>query len=285
MTASTASPLTSRTRLRVPPIRVFPAVLAALALVIVAAALIPGVLTGTSPLESDPRAVLLPPSLEHPFGTDQIGRDQFARVVHGAQYSLSIGVGAIVLAAVAGLLIGTFSALAPRIVDEAITRFLDVVNAFPEVLLALVVIAVVGPGPVNVLVAIGVASIPRFARVVRSQVFVLRHSGWVEVATTQGLSYPRRVVKHIVPNVLGPVVVLATIGTGTAMIAAAGLSFLRLGPQPPIPEWGAMLSESRDYVQLGWWLAVFPGLAILTTVAVVTLIGRRAQRRFEGRLP
>lgn len=255
------------------------------AVLILAATLLPGVITSASPLESDPRSVLLSPSWEHPFGTDQIGRDQFARVVHGAQYSLSIGVGAIVLAVVAGLLIGTFSGLAPRPVDEAIIRFLDVVNAFPEVLLALVVIAVVGPGPVNVLVAIGVASIPRFARVVRAQVFVLRHSGWVEIATTQGLSYPKRVFKHIVPNVLGPVVVLATIGTGSAMIAAAGLSFLRLGPQPPIPEWGAMLSESRDYVQMGWWLAVFPGLAILTTVAVITLIGRRAQRRFEGRLP
>ncbi|SNS67686.1 ABC transporter permease [Rhodococcoides kyotonense] len=255
------------------------------AVLILLAAVAPTLLTSRSPLESNPRAVLLPPSWEHPFGTDQIGRDQLARVVHGAQYSLSIGVGAILLAAIVGVLIGTLSGLAPRVVDEAVTRFLDVVNAFPEVLLALVVIAVVGPGPVNVLVAIGVASIPRFARVVRAQVFVLRHSGWVEVATTQGLSYPRRVFKHIVPNVLGPVVVLGTIGTGTAMIAAAGLSFLRLGPQPPIPEWGAMLSESRDYVQLGWWLAVFPGLAILTTVAVVTLIGRRAQRRFEGRLP
>lgn len=255
------------------------------AALILAAALVPGLLTATSPLESDPRSVLLPPSWEHPFGTDQIGRDQFTRVVHGAQYSLSIGVGAIVLASIVGLVIGTISGLAPRVLDEAITRFLDVVNAFPEVLLALVVIAVVGPGPVNVLIAIGVASIPRFARVVRAQVFVLRHSGWVEIATTQGISYPRRVIKHIVPNVLGPVVVLGTIGTGTAMIAAAGLSFLRLGPQPPTPEWGAMLSESRDYVQLGWWLAVFPGAAILLTVAVITLIGRRAQRRFEGRLP
>lgn len=256
---------------------------AAIALVVLVGTLVPGLITSHSPLESDPRKVLQAPSFEHLFGTDQIGRDLFARVVYGARYSLSIGVGSILLAAILGILIGTISGLAPKIVDEAITRFLDVINAFPEVLLALVVIAIVGPGPVNVVVAIGVASVPRFARVVRSQVFVLRHSGWVEVATTQGISYPRRVIKHIVPNVLGPVVVLGTIGTGTALIAAAGLSFLRLGPQPPTPEWGSMLSESRDYVQLGWWLGVFPGLAILVTVGVITVLGRRLQRRFEGR--
>lgn len=258
-----------------------PATLAAAAAFV---ALAPGVFVSHSPLTSDPRQVLRPPSLEHPFGTDQIGRDVAARVVYGAQYSLSIGVGATVLAVLAGLLIGTLSGLAPRGVDEAFTRLLDVVNAFPEVLLALVVIAIAGPGPLNVVVAIGVAAIPRFARVVRAQVFVLRHSGWVETAVTQGISYPRRVGKHIVPNVLGPVVALATAGTGTALIAAAGLSFLNLGPQPPTPEWGAMLSESRDYIGLGWWLGVFPGLAIVGSVAVITVLGRRLQRRFEGRV-
>ncbi|MGW4364122.1 ABC transporter permease [Nocardia takedensis] len=255
----------------------------ALAALVAVVAVAPVVVTRRSPLASDPHLVLEPPSLEHLLGTDQIGRDVLARVAHGARYSLSVGVGAILVAAVIGLVIGTLSGLAPRVVDEAVTRFLDVVNAFPEVLLALVVIAIVGPGPLNVVVAIGVAAIPRFARVVRAQVFVLRHSGWLEVAVTQGISYPRRVVKHIVPNVLGPVVALGTVGTGTAVIAAAGLSFLQLGPTPPTPEWGSMLAESRDYIGLGWWLGVFPGLAILGTVAVITVLGRRLQRRFEGR--
>ncbi|MET8649894.1 ABC transporter permease [Nocardia aurea] len=255
----------------------------ALAALIAVVAVAPVLVTRKSPLASDPRRVLRPPSAAHLFGTDQIGRDVLARIVHGARYSLSVGVGAIVLAALIGIVIGTLSGLAPRVIDEAVIRSLDVLNAFPEVLLALVVIAIVGPGPLNVVVAIGVAAIPRFARVVRAQVFVLRRSGWMEVAVTQGLSYPRRVVKHIVPNVLGPVVALATVGTGTAVIAAAGLSFLQLGPKPPTPEWGSMLSESRDYISLGWWLGVFPGLAILFTVTVITVLGRRLQRRFEGR--
>ncbi|MFC8530435.1 ABC transporter permease [Nocardia sp. NPDC057227] len=269
-----ALPGRDRTGLRTP-------LLLAGAIAVIAVA--PILVTRRSPLASDPKLVLRPPSLGHPFGTDQIGRDVLARVLHGAKYSLAVGVGAVLLAALAGIVIGTLSGLAPRLIDETVTRLLDVVNAFPEVLLALVVIAIVGPGPLNVVVAIGVASIPRFARVVRAQVFVLRHSGWLEVAVTQGISYPRRVLKHIVPNVLGPVVALGTIGTGTAVIAAAGLSFLQLGPTPPTPEWGAMLSESRDYIGLGWWLGVFPGLAILISVAVITVLGRRLQRRFEGR--
>ncbi len=255
------------------------AILALLALAVAA----PQLLAPYPPLAADAGAALQAPSTAHPLGTDPIGRDVLSRIVHGARYSLSIGVGATLLAAIVGTVLGALAGLAPRALDEVVVRLLDVVNAVPEILLALVVITIVGPGPLNIVLAIGVAGVPRFARVVRVQVRALRGSGWVESALTQGIPYWCRVGKHIVPNTIGPVVVLATIGTGTAILSAAGLSFLGLGPQPPAPEWGAILAESRDYFHLGWWVAVFPGLAVLTTVCAITVAGRRLQRRYEGR--
>lgn len=263
--------------------RVNAVVLLLLVLLLLAVVAVPEWFTPYSPLAADSLASLQPPSATHPLGTDPIGRDVLSRIIYGARYSLSIGVGATLIGAIVGTVLGVVAGLSPRFVDEIVVRFLDVINAVPEILLALVVIAVIGAGPVNVTLAIGIASIPRFARVVRVQVLSLQHSGWVEIALTQGLSYGRRVVKHIVPNTIGPVVVLATIGTGTAILNAAGLSFLGLGPQPPTPEWGAILAESRDYFQLGWWVAVFPGVAVLLTVCLITIVGRRLQRRFEGR--
>lgn len=256
-------------------------VLAALLVLIVVA---PEWFAPFPPLLADQTASLQPPSASHPLGTDPIGRDVLSRILHGARYSLSIGVGATVIAAVVGSLLGLVAGLAPRTIDEVLVRLLDVINAIPEILLALVVIAVIGPGPLNIILAIGIASIPRFARVVRVQVLALQHSGWVEIALTQGIPHWRRVVKHILPNTIGPVVVLLTIGTGSAILNAAGLSFLGLGPQPPAPEWGALLAESRDYFHLGWWVAVFPGLAVLLTVSLITIVGRRLQQRFEGRI-
>lgn len=247
-----------------------------------AAVAVPGWLAPYPPLAADTQATLQAPSAAHLLGTDPIGRDVLSRLTYGARYSLSIGVGATLLAAIIGTVLGTLAGIAPRAADEVIVRLLDVVNAVPEILLALVVIAIVGPGPLNIIIAIGIAAIPRFARVVRVQVRALQHSGWVEGAVTQGLGFWHRVGKHIVPNTIGPVVVLATIGTGTAILNAAGLSFLGLGPQPPVPEWGAVLAESRDYFNLGWWVAVFPGLAVLGTVCLITVVGRRLQHRYQG---
>ncbi len=247
------------------------------------AALAPGLLTDVDPLAAGPLHALAGPSAEHWFGTDHLGRDVLSRVVHGAGHSLSIGAAAVLLAAGAGALLGVLAGLSPRHVDELLSRLFDVVATFPELLLALLVIAITGPGTGNVILAIGIAQIPNYARVIRAQTFVVRRSGYVEQAVTLGLARPVLVARHVLPNVLGPLPVLATIGMGTAVIATSGLSFLGMGPQPPSPEWGSMLSEARDYLRVAWWTVLFPGLSVTLTVISLTLVGRRLQRRFEGR--
>lgn len=247
------------------------------------AAIWPGLFTAKNPVLADPLAAQLPPQPGYWFGTDHLGRDIFARVLHGAQYSLIIGVSAISIAMVVGSLLGLLAGLARGIVDEIVSRFLDVVSAFPDLLLALVLIAFTGPGTVNLIFALGVASIPRFARVVRSQTFVIARSGYVEQARTFGLSPATLVLRHILPHAIAQVPILATIGLGSAIIGSAALSFLGMGPQRPAPEWGAMLSEGRNYLRNAWWIGVWPGLALTLTVISVSVIGQRWQRSFEGR--
>ncbi|GAA3159070.1 hypothetical protein GCM10010466_57320 [Planomonospora alba] len=230
--AGTALPAPAGRPLRHGPAVTAPAVLLVLLAVAVAA---PGLLTGTDPLAADPVRALEPPGAEHWFGTDHLGRDVLSRVVHGTRHSLSIGVLATALAAGAGLLLGLAAGLAPRWADEALARSFDVPATFPELVLALLVIAVIGPGTGNVILAIGVAQIPTYARVVRVQTFVVRRAGYVEQAVTFGHSRARIVARHVLPNVLGPVPVLAAIGLGQAVIAASGLGFVGMGPQPPAP--------------------------------------------------
>jgi peptide/nickel transport system permease protein len=247
-----------------------------------AAAAVPGLLAG-DPLAADPLHVLEAPGTGHWFGTDQLGRDVFDRVVHGARHSLTIGVAATTLAVAAGVLLGMLAGLAHRYADEALSRSFDALSAFPLILLALLFVAVVGPGTVGLIVAIGIATLPNYARVVRSQTFVIRQAGYVTQAVAFGDSRTRLVLRHVLPNVLGPVPVLAVIGLGEAILAAAGLSFLGMGPQPPSPEWGAMLSEGRGYLNIAWWASVLPGVVVTATVISLTVVGRRLQRRFEGR--
>lgn len=247
------------------------------------ATLWPALLTTADPLLADPLQAQLPPSAEHWFGTDHLGRDVFSRVVHGARYSVLIGFSAVAIGAIAGSILGLFAGLTRGVVDEAISRFLDVVSSFPDLLLALVFISFTGPGTVNLIFALGVAIIPRFARVVRAQTFVIAQSGYVEQAKTFGLKRHILVLRHVLPHAIAQVPILATIGLGTAIISAAGLSFLGMGPQPPAPEWGAMLSEARNYLRVAWWIGVWPGLAITLTVISISILGRRWQLAFEGR--
>ncbi|GAA1713481.1 ABC transporter permease [Nonomuraea bangladeshensis] len=269
-----------------PPLRIPPAAVllpvAFLALLAVAVAA-PGLLTAADPLAADPLAALAPPGGAHWLGTDHLGRDVLARVVHGARHSISIGVAATGLAVTGGVLLGLAAGLSPRWLEETLTRAFDVLSTLPELLLALLVVAITGPGTGNVILAIAVAQIPTYARVIRAQTFVVRRSGYVEQAVTFGRPRVAIIAGHVLPNVLGPIPVLATIGLGTAIIAGSGLSFLGMGPQPPAAEWGAMLSEARNYLRVAWWEAVFPGLAITLTVVCLTVAGRRLQRRFEGR--
>lgn len=251
--------------------------------VVAVAAVAPGLLTAIDPVKADPLAVLQPPSVEHLAGTDSLGRDVLSRIIHGARYSLTVGVAATVLAVTMGAVLGVVAGVGGRFTDTVIARAIDVLASFPEILLALVLIAFTGPGITNLVVALGVAAIPRYARIVRAQAQVVVASGYVEQARTFGLAYPRLVARHVLPNALGPVPVLATIGLGSAIIGAAGLSFLGLGPQAPTPEWGAMLAENRDYLRVAWWGAVFPGVALAATVIASTVVGRQLQARFEGR--
>ena len=266
---------------RVPPAGVLAAALMLALLVL--AALFPWLVTAASPLQTDATAALQGPSAAHPFGTDQSGRDVFARVIYGARYSLAVGLGATALALGAGLIIGITAGLAPRFLDGALSRTIDVLMAFPEFLLALVVIAVIGTGEVSIVFAVALAAIPAYARVARIQTMVVSRAGYVRAARSLGVHPFAVVVRHIIPNTLGPLWVMATIGVGTAIVSAAGLSFLGLGPQPPTPEWGVILSEGRNFLATAWWIAVFPGLAITAAVVALSTLGRYLRLRSAGR--
>jgi peptide/nickel transport system permease protein len=242
---------------------------AILFLIVLAIAVIaPQWLAHSDPLLADPVNAQLPPSAQHWLGTDQLGRDLLTRVIYGSRYSLLISVAAMALAVVFGTLLGLAAALARGVVD---------------LLLALMLIAFTGPGTNNLIIALGVASVPRFARVVRAQTYSVMTSGYVEQARTFGLSRFTLITRHILPHAIAQVPALATLGLGTAIIGTAGLSFLGMGPQPPTAEWGLMLAEGRNYLRNAWWIAVWPGVFITLTVIAVNTLGRYWQARFEGR--
>jgi peptide/nickel transport system permease protein len=243
----------------------------------------PGLFTHASPTDTDPVNALLAPSAAHWFGTDELGRDLFTRVVYGARPSLLIGLGATVLAVLGGAVLGLAAALGGRAGDQVLMRLADVLLALPQLMLALLVITVLGTGTVNTTLAIALAFIPGYGRIVRAEALVVKRSGYIEAAIGLGLRRSVLIVRHILPNALGPLLVLATVGFGTAIISASGLSFLGLGAQPPSPEWGAMLSDGRNFLSTAWWLGLFPGAAITATVVAVNLVGRHAQARFTRR--
>jgi peptide/nickel transport system permease protein len=249
-------------------------------LLLVVMAFAPTLFTSVDPLRTDPLAAFQPPSAEHPFGTDQLGRDAFSRVIHGARLSLGMGFGATVIGLVAGLVIGLVAGLSRGVADRVLSRIIDVLYAFPEMLLAIIAVAVLGPGFTTLLVALGIGSIPSYARVLRAQVIQVRGSGFVESAVALGTRPAVIAWRHVLPNAVGPALVLATIGVGTAIIFGSALSFVGLGAQPPTPEWGLMLSDSRNYLTLAPWLALWPGVFLAATVVSVTVIGRWLQRRF-----
>jgi peptide/nickel transport system permease protein len=254
-------------------------------LLIVLAALLPELFTRTGPDDADPLAALSGPGGAHWFGTDQNGRDIFSRVVHGARLSLLIGLAASALALAVGSLIGVLAAQGGRWLNATVDRLLEIFLSVPGLLLVLLLVAVMGPGTANTVVGLAVITAPGYARLVRGEVIRNRDATYVEAARALGWSRGQVVLRHVVPNALGPVLVLATIGVGAAIGTGASLSFLGLGPQPPTAEWGSMLAAGRDYFSVAWWPAVFPGLAITLTVLSVTVIGRRLQSHADGRTP
>ena len=213
------------------------------------------------------------PSLAHPFGCDDIGRDIFSRVLIGAGYSLTIGVAAVLSSMVAGMAIGSIAGFYGGRIDNIIMRLLDIIQAIPSLLMTIVVAAVLGPGFVNTIIAMAVSRIPGSARMLRAQMLKERGNEYIEACTSINCSKFRIIVSHLLPNCLSPMIVQATMGIAEAITAAAGLSFIGLGVQPPAPEWGAMLAQARSFITQAPHLVVFPGLAIALTVLALNLLG------------
>jgi peptide/nickel transport system permease protein len=254
---------------------------ALLAVFLLTAALAPRLLAPGDPLAIDPLAAFQAPSLGHWFGTDESGRDIFTRVIDGARDSLVIGVTATLIGLGLGVLLGTIAGTLGAAADFTVNRLLEVLFAFPGLLLALLFILIFGPGPATAIVAVGLSTAPGYARIIRAQLIRVRSSAFVEAATVQGLSRGRILTRHVLPNTLSPLLVLGTLGIGQAIVWAAALSYLGLGAQPPAAEWGAMLSAGRTYITSAWWMSFYPGLFIVLTAVCATYIGRSIERRMR----
>lgn len=277
MAVPPASPeVRTRTRPRLRPGLVIAGLVVAVALV---AALVPGLLASGKPNDAVLGSALKPPSGGRWFGTDELGRDIYTRVIHGTRLTLALGVGAIAISVVGGVVLGLLAGYAGRAVGSTVMRVVDIMLAFPGLLLALLVVALAGRGTVNIAIALGVGAMPGYARVLRSGVLSVRKSGYVEAATALGRRPLHIVVRHVLPNSVGPLLLLAALDFGIMILAASSLSFLGLGPQPPTPEWAQMISESRNFVQRGWWIAVFPGAALTAVVVSVNVLSHALQTR------
>ncbi len=241
--------------------------------VVVLVALLGPWLAPHDPLAPAPLIRLQGPSWSHPFGTDSLGRDLLSRVIYGARISLTIGVIAVAISLVPGTILGLLAGYFGGWVDSVIMRAMDMLLAFPAILLAIFITAILEPNLTNTMIAVGLVYIPHYARIVRSSALSLKEQLFVQAVGHLGGSHLRVISRHILPNCLPPIIVYATLGMGTAVLQAAALGFLGLGAQPPSPEWGAMLSEGRQYIQLAPHVAAFPGAAILVLVLGFNLFG------------
>jgi peptide/nickel transport system permease protein len=253
-------------------------------LAIVFAAIAAPLLTPFDPLATAPRDRLQSPSLTHPFGTDELGRDLWSRVLYGGRLSLRAGFISVGIAVLGGIIVGLVAGYYGRTVDMILMRLADILMAMPGILLTMVFIFSLGPTLTNAMIAIGLASIPEYARLVRGSVLSAREHLYVEAAHVTGVPPWRVMTRHILPNVIAPVLILATIGIGGAILSLAGLSFLGLGAQPPTPEWGVIISDGRARLRNAWWIATFPGLAIALSVLAINLVGDGLRDAFDPRL-
>jgi peptide/nickel transport system permease protein len=226
-----------------------------------------------NPIQPFPLDRLQGPNLAHFFGTDGLGRDVFSRVIYGTRISLMIGILSVAISLIPGTLLGLVSGYFGKPADSIIMRLMDMLLAFPAILLAIFITAILGPSLINTMIAVGIVYIPHYARIVRSSVLLLKEQLYVQSVGHLGGSHLRAIFIHILPNALPPIIVYATLGMGTAVLQAAALGFLGLGAQPPQPEWGAMLSEGRQYIQIAPHVGAFPGLAILLLVLGFNMFG------------
>ena len=251
---------------------------------LIVAALLPQLFTHADPLAIVPHDAFHPPGWAHWFGTDQSGRDIFSRVIYGTRQSLLIGLAATVLAMSIAIALGLLGGLGGARIDRGVGWLLEILFAFPSLVLALLFVAVFGSGIGPLIVATGLGAAPGYARMVRGQVLAVRNAGYIEAAVALGHSRRRIILRQLLPNAMRPLIVTLTMGVGQAIVWASALSFLGLGAPPPAPEWGTMLSMGRDFVANAWWLTFFPGLFIVLTTLSTTVAGRYLQQRLEGRL-
>ncbi len=225
-----------------------------------------------------------PPSSEHFFGNDRFGRDVFARVLYGGRISLQVGLIATMVGAGIGIPIGLVAGGIGGLVDDVMMRFIDVMLAFPGLLLAIGIVAVLGTGMTNLMIAVGIGSVPGFGRVVRGSVLAAREHEYVLAARAIGCSESKTMYRHILPNVMAPIIVLATLNVASAILAGSTLNFLGMGAKPPLPEWGLMLADGRDTLTRAWWVSVFPGLAIIVTTMSINFMGDGLRQALDPRM-
>ena len=245
----------------------------AVLILIVTSTLLAPLLAPYDPLAMDYERQFLPPSLAHPFGTDLFGRDVLSRVLFGARVSLSVGLLAALLAALPGLVVGLLSGYYGGWFDQIVMRFSDLALSFPSLILALGIVAILRPGLTNVTLAVGIAGIPGYVRLVRGSVLTVKEELYVEGAQATGCRDSRIILRHILPNIAAPVLVLATMDVAWAILRATSLSFLGLGAQPPTPEWGAMIDEGREYLRLAPWVSLAPSTVMMFAVLSLNLVG------------
>ncbi|MBO0895246.1 ABC transporter permease [Arthrobacter sunyaminii] len=254
----------------------------ALLVFLVLAAVAPSLFLRQDPYEIDPANAFQAPGASHLFGTDQNGRDIASRVIAGTGQSLLLGLAATAIGLILGGALGIAAGVSGKRVDSAICRFVEILFAFPGLLLALIVIAVSGTGVVTAAVAVGIGSAPGYARMLRTQTLQVVAAPYVETALSLGRSRSHILRHTIIPNVARPLFVLVTLGIGQSIVWASSLSFLGLGAQPPAAEWGAMLADGRNYLQIAWWIAAFPGIFITLAALTTTVVGHHLQRRLEA---
>ncbi len=242
-------------------------------------ALAANIIAPYSPIQTNPAVFLKPPawqaggSAAYPLGTDAIGRDMFSRLVHGTRLSLLIGVAVVALSLVVGIALGLIAGFFRGVVEIAIMRLMDIILTLPSLLLAIVIVAILGPGVVNAMLAVSIVLLPHYTRIVRAAVITEMAKDYVTAAKVSGAGNLRLMLKEVLPNCSAPLIVQATLGISTAILDAAALGFLGLGAQPPTPEWGTMLADAREFVLRAWWVVTLPGLMILVTVLAFNLLG------------